>query len=133
MMFRYTIYSSDMAIACYLLHVYFGTLLTFFSTTAWERLYRSHLSGCRFPTREVFTCCINTTFSPAGFCSSSFSKCHHVFLFKPTDSFEVSLNGQLIYSKLETGSFPDTEEVSGLFYFPGIELQMITYSLNDKP
>lgn len=28
------------------------------------------------------------------------------------DSFEVSVNGELIYSKLETGEFPDNEEVS---------------------
>uniref|UniRef100_A0AAX7TBL9 Selenoprotein W, 2a n=1 Tax=Astatotilapia calliptera TaxID=8154 RepID=A0AAX7TBL9_ASTCA len=28
------------------------------------------------------------------------------------NSFEVSVNGELIYSKLETGEFPDNEEVS---------------------
>uniref|UniRef100_A0A3B4WF17 Uncharacterized protein n=1 Tax=Seriola lalandi dorsalis TaxID=1841481 RepID=A0A3B4WF17_SERLL len=31
------------------------------------------------------------------------------------NSFEVSVNGELIYSKLETGTFPDTEQVSVSF------------------
>lgn len=30
----------------------------------------------------------------------------------PTDSFEVSVDGKLIYSKLQTGSFPDPSQVS---------------------
>lgn len=28
------------------------------------------------------------------------------------DSFEVSVNGELIYSKLKTGEFPDNEELT---------------------
>ena len=34
--------------------------------------------------------------------------------FTPADSFEVSLGDQLLYSKLNTGNFPDAEQVCAL-------------------
>lgn len=35
-----------------------------------------------------------------------------IFAFYLTGSFEVEINGQLIFSKLETGGFPYEEDVS---------------------
>lgn len=42
--------------------------------------------------------------------------CALLWFSSPTDSFEVKVNDQLIYSKLETGVFPDAEQVSEMTF-----------------
>lgn len=40
-----------------------------------------------------------------------------VVFFSTTDSFEVSVGDELVFSKLETQVFPDAEQVCASFYF----------------
>lgn len=52
-------------------------------------------------------------------------------LFRPSGSFEIEIDGQLIFSKLETGGFPYEDDVSVMWGFTEISLD-INYNSNVK-